>query len=102
MSQPESPFGKMNYYHKLELLGEGSYASVFKGISKYVLNKFILLLIKAVLIMQVKAFNASFLEITPIKQLEEFLNLSKTVRPSHSNLFLSLLKTDCLNMYVPL
>ncbi|XP_028393478.1 serine/threonine-protein kinase pef1-like isoform X2 [Dendronephthya gigantea] len=30
---PESPFGKMNYYHKLELLGEGSYASVFKGIS---------------------------------------------------------------------
>ena len=32
-SPPESPFGKMNHYHKLELLGEGSYASVFKGIS---------------------------------------------------------------------
>ncbi|CAB3984768.1 cyclin-dependent kinase 14-like isoform X1 [Paramuricea clavata] len=32
-SPPESPFGKMINYHKLELLGEGSYASVFKGIS---------------------------------------------------------------------
>ncbi|XP_046860406.1 cyclin-dependent kinase 14-like isoform X3 [Xenia sp. Carnegie-2017] len=32
-SPPESPFGKMNHYEKLELLGEGSYASVFKGTS---------------------------------------------------------------------
>ncbi|XP_014663172.1 PREDICTED: cyclin-dependent kinase 14-like [Priapulus caudatus] len=33
-SPPDSPFGKMNSYKKLEQLGEGSYATVFKGMSK--------------------------------------------------------------------
>ena len=29
-----TPFGKMTAYEKLEQLGEGSYATVYKGISK--------------------------------------------------------------------
>lgn len=28
-----SPFGRMDMYQKLEQLGEGSYATVFKGVS---------------------------------------------------------------------
>jgi hypothetical protein len=32
--QGDSPFGKSEAYIKLEQLGEGSYATVFKGISK--------------------------------------------------------------------
>lgn len=34
--QGDSPFGKSEAYVKLEQLGEGSYATVFKGFSKYV------------------------------------------------------------------
>jgi hypothetical protein len=36
--QGDSPFGKSEAYIKLEQLGEGSYATVFKGYSKYVLS----------------------------------------------------------------
>lgn len=36
MLQGDSPFGKSEAYIKLEQLGEGSYATVFKGYSKYV------------------------------------------------------------------
>lgn len=32
--QGDSPFGKSDAYVKLEQLGEGSYATVFKGFSK--------------------------------------------------------------------
>lgn len=32
--QGDSPFGKSEAYIKLEQLGEGSYATVFKGYSK--------------------------------------------------------------------
>ncbi len=32
--QGDSPFGKLEAYIKLEQLGEGSYATVFKGYSK--------------------------------------------------------------------
>lgn len=32
--QGDSPFGKTEAYIKLEQLGEGSYATVFKGYSK--------------------------------------------------------------------
>eukprot|EP01134_Creolimax_fragrantissima_P008520 CFRG8520T1 len=32
-SQKRSRFGKVEYYHKLEKLGEGTYATVYKGIS---------------------------------------------------------------------
>lgn len=32
--QGDSPFGKSEAYVKLEQLGEGSYATVFKGYSK--------------------------------------------------------------------
>ena len=32
--QCNSPFGKAELYQKLEQLGEGSYATVFKGISR--------------------------------------------------------------------
>lgn len=34
ISQGDSPFGKTEAYVKLEQLGEGSYATVFKGYSK--------------------------------------------------------------------
>lgn len=34
--QGDSPFGKSEAYMKLEQLGEGSYATVYKGYSKYV------------------------------------------------------------------
>ena len=34
--QGDSPFGKLEAYIKLEQLGEGSYATVFKGYSKWV------------------------------------------------------------------
>lgn len=39
-TQGDSPFGKSEAYVKLEQLGEGSYATVFKGFSKWV-NLFI-------------------------------------------------------------
>lgn len=32
-SQLGSPFGRLETYRKLEALGEGSYATVFKGVS---------------------------------------------------------------------
>lgn len=35
-AQGDSPFGKSEAYIKLEQLGEGSYATVFKGYSKWV------------------------------------------------------------------
>lgn len=35
-SQGDSPFGKQEAYVKLEPLGEGSYATVYKGFSKWV------------------------------------------------------------------
>lgn len=41
--QGDSPFGKSEAYVKLEQLGEGSYATVFKGFSKWVTNIFILM-----------------------------------------------------------
>ena len=34
--QGDSPFGKSEAYIKLEQLGEGSYATVYKGYSKWV------------------------------------------------------------------
>ena len=34
LQQGDSPFGKLDAYIKLEQLGEGSYATVFKGYSK--------------------------------------------------------------------
>lgn len=34
--QGDSPFGKQEAYVKLEPLGEGSYATVYKGFSKWV------------------------------------------------------------------
>lgn len=39
--QGDSPFGKTEAYIKLEQLGEGSYATVFKGYSKWVDTYFI-------------------------------------------------------------
>ena len=36
VSQFNSPFGKAEAYEKMEQLGEGSYATVYKGVSLYV------------------------------------------------------------------